>query len=172
MTKKLLFAFAVMAFFTTTSCNSGKESNTNVPGMSQYDLGSLGTPIIISVPDTTKTQLEVISQGSGSVMIKSGKDFQLIITPGEGDFQLKKDDLASDDVKKLKRYVTEDPTLLIWESQISGLEPEFHFYTSVKVGNDNYVVENIKESDIFSEAAIKKMVEAAKSIKATEAGNS
>lgn len=171
MIKKLLVAFAITAFFTTTGCTS-KDSNTNIPGMSQYDLSSLGTPITINVPDTTKTQLEVISQGSGSVMIKSGKDFQLIITPGEGDFQLKKDDLAVDDVKKLKRYVTEEPTLLIWESQISGLEPEFHFYTSVKVGNDSYVVENIKENDIFSEAAIKKMVEATKSIKATEAGNS
>lgn len=171
MLKKLLL-LALPALFVITGCNNSKNDDNNIPGMSQYDLSSFGALVTINVPDTTKTKLEIVAQGSGSIEIRSGKDFQISITPGEGDFPLKKSDISSDDVKKFKRYVVDEPTSLIWESQVSGLEPEFHFYTVIKAGKDSYLVEDIKEGDPFSEKAIQKMADAAKSIKAKEAGNS
>lgn len=170
MLKKLLL-FAIPALFTITGCNNSKKDDSAIPGMSVYDLGTYGAPITINVPDTTKTKLDLVAQGTGSIEIRSGKDFQITITPGEGDFQLKKSDISSDDVKKFKRYVVDEPTTLIWESQVSGLEPEFHCYTVVKAGKDSYLVEDIKDADTFSETAVKKMVDAAKSIKGKEAAN-
>lgn len=170
MLKKLLL-ISIPVLFAVVGCNNSKKDDASVPGMSHYDLSNFGVPITLNVPDTTKTKLELVAQGSGSIEIRSGKDFQIIITPGEGDFQLKKSDIASDDVKKFKRYVVEEPTTLIWESQVSGLEPEFHFFTVVKVGKDSYLIEDIKDGDPFSEVAIQKMADAAKSIKAKESGS-
>jgi hypothetical protein len=172
MLKKLLVLIAIPALLTVAGCGNSKKADSDVPGMSQYDMSSLGVPITMNVPDTTGAKLETVSQGSGTIEIKSGKDFQLSITPGEGDFALKKSDISSDEVKKFKRYVVDEPTTLIWESQVSGLDPEFHFYVVAKAGKDSYLIEDIKDGDAFSEAAIKKMVDAAKSVKAKEAGNS
>ncbi|MCC6691738.1 MAG: hypothetical protein IT235_09420 [Bacteroidia bacterium] len=169
MLKKLLLLIAAPILLMICSCGNNKKTEIETPGMSVIDFSSLGIPITMNVPDTTKTKLETVAQGSGTIEIKSGKDFQINITPGEGDFQLKKSDVSSDEVKKLKRFVIDEPSLLVWEAQISGMESEFHFYTAIKVGKDSYVIEDIKDTDTFGEASIQKMVDAAKSIKGKEA---
>ena len=156
---------AIPALLLAVGCGNSNKGNGDIPGMSQIDLTSYGSPLILSVPDTTKTKLEVLAQSSGTIEIKSGKDFQLSITPGEGDFALKKSDISSDDVKKFKRYVADEPSSLIWEAQVSGLEPEFHFYTVIKSGKDSYIMEDLKDGDNFTEAAVKKMMDTAKSAK-------
>jgi len=168
MLKKAILFLAIPALFATVSCGDKKKGGDEVPGMSQYDLSSYGAHIVLNVPDTTKTKLEVAAQSSGSIEIKSGKDFQISVTPGEGDFALKKSDISSDEVKKFKRFVIDEPTALIWESQVSGMESEFHFYTVIKAGKDSYLIEDIKDGDSFNEAAVRKMMEAAKSAKAKE----
>ncbi len=172
MLKKLILLVTITALITGTGCGNSKKGSNEIPGMSAYDLSALGTPATINVPDTTKTKLETSAQSSGSMVIKSGKDFQISITPGDGDLTLKKGDVSSDEVKKFKRYLVDEPNSLVWEAQVSGLEPEFHFYTVVKVGNDSYVIEDVKDADSFSEKAIQKMNDAAKSLRAKEAKTS
>ncbi len=168
MFKKLFFLLAVPVYFTVSGCGQSATRDKNIPGMSVYDLSAYNAPITIYVPDTTKTKLEPSLQSSGSITIKSGKDFQISITPGEGDIALTKGDIKDADVKKFKRYLRDDPDAIIWESQVSGMDSEYHFYTIVKAGKDSYVIEDLKDGDAFSEAAILKMMEAAKSIKVKE----
>lgn len=169
MFRKLLFLLAIPVYFTVTGCGQSAANNKNIPGMSVYDLSSYNAPITIYVPDTTKTKLEPSLQSSGSINIKSGKDFQISITSGEGDMALTKGDIKDADVKKFKRYLMDEPDAIIWESQVSGMESEYHFYTIVKAGKDSYVIEDMKDGDAFSEAAIRKMMDAAKSVKVKEA---
>jgi hypothetical protein len=172
MIKKLILLFTVPVLLSMSGCGHSKKEGNDIPGMSVYDLSTLGTPATIDVPDTTSTKLEAALQSSGTIVIKSGKDFQISITPGEGDVALKKSDISSDDVKKFKRFVVDEPNSLIWEAQVNGLSPEFHFYTIVKTGKESYVIEDIKDADSFGEESIKKMTEAAKTIKVKEAKNS
>src|ERR1035438_1767862 len=122
MLKKLILLFTLPLLLIGTGCGNSKKGNNGSAGMSVYDLTSLGQPYTINVPDTTKTKLDPSAQSSGSIVIKSGKDFQIAINPGDGDIALRKSDISGDDVKKFKRFVMEDANTLIWESQVSGLE--------------------------------------------------
>jgi hypothetical protein len=169
MLKKLILLFMVPLVLIGTGCGNSNRGKSDNAGMSVYDLTSLGQPLTINVPDTSKTKLEPSAQSSGSIVIKSGKDFQITITPGEGDIALKKSDISGDDVKKFKRFVLDEPNSLIWESQVSGMESEFHFYTVIKIGKESFVIEDLKDADNYTESAIKKMVEAAGTLKAKEA---
>ena len=169
MFKKILPLFiSISILLVAGGCGSGKKSAQDIPGMIVLNLKNYGAPIAISIPDTTKAKLEISTQSSGAIEIKSGKDFQIRISTGETDFALKKNDVAQDDVKKLKKYLVDEPATLLWESQIPGLESEFHFLLSTKVGKDAYYVEDISDAETFSEKSIRQMIESAKSIRGPE----
>jgi len=154
----------IFAGILATGCkSSGNEKN--IPGMVDLKLTNYGLPISVQVPDTTKTPVEVTTMTTGTVEIKSGKSFQIDITAGDADIQAKKTDLSQDDIKKVKRFITDEPTALVWEAQISDLKPEFHFYLTSKIGKDSYTIEDAKNNEVFGESAIKQMVEVAKNIK-------
>ncbi|MEK6615784.1 MAG: hypothetical protein AABZ32_06700, partial [Bacteroidota bacterium] len=81
-----------------------------------------------------------------------------------GDFEMKKNDITTDAVRKFVKYIAEEPNALIWEWQIEDMEPEFHFYTVVKAGEKSFEVRDV-EGEIFSEKAATQMLDAAKSIR-------
>jgi len=95
-------------------------------------------------------------QSSGEYQIKIGKDFQISVIESAGDVNQRKADIASDDVNKLKKYIVDDATTLMWESGIGDLS-EFHFYHIAKLGNRVYVFEDIK-GEPFSQQATQKNV--------------
>ncbi|HRD38122.1 MAG TPA: hypothetical protein PLC65_05785, partial [Bacteroidia bacterium] len=119
----------------------------------------------IFVPDTTNSKMEIMEQTWGALEIKIGKDFQLSITEDPGDMELRKTDIQGDEVNKFKSFVVDEPTTIMWESEIT--KPEFHFYSIQKLGNSTYVYEDIKstEGEPLSKEAVQKMVDAAKSMK-------
>ena len=166
--KKVLLLLAAPAVLFFASCGGSKEEETaaSIPGMMETSITINGNAISLMVPDSTKGKLEVVEQSWGATEIKVGKEFQLSIEEGEGDGALMKSDIAGNDVNKFKRYVSDEPTLLVWESEITA--PEFHFYAVVKPGAVSYVIQDIKEEQ-FSEKSAQTMVEAAKSLKAKEA---
>ncbi len=165
--KKIFLLLSVPALVLLYSCGGEKTDNTpKVAGMMDLDLSPHGVPVSIMVPDSSKGKLEVVVQSWGATEIKVGNGFQLSIADDEGDITLAKSDIAGNDVNKFKRYVLDEPTAIIWESQIT--EPEFHFYAIVKVGEKSYVLKDI-EGDMFSEEQVKKMMDSAKGIRAKEA---
>jgi hypothetical protein len=166
--KKILLLLATPAVIFLASCGGSKteETTTAMPGMMQVDLKINGNPMTIMVPDSTKGKMEMVEQSWGATEIKVGKDFQISIEEGDGDVALMKSDIAGNDVNKFKSYLKDEPTLLVWQSEITG--PEYHFYTVVKAGTTSYVIKDIP-GEIFSDKAVLNMVDAAKTLKAKEA---
>lgn len=166
--KKIFLSIAGAALLAVAGCGGGKtEDNPNagVPaGMVAADLSAQGLGVLVNVPDSTNGPLEIVENAQGGADVKVGKNFQMTITEGAGDFTMKKSDITSDAVRKFVRYVVEEPTALVWEWQMEGMEPEFHFYTVVKAGDKSFEVRNV-EGELFSEKAVTQMLEAAKSIR-------
>jgi hypothetical protein len=166
--KKILLLLATPALILLASCGGSKTDATTpaMPGMMEVELKINGNPLSIMVPDSTKGKMEITEQSWGATEIKVGKDFQISIEEGEGDVALMKSDIAGNDVNKFKSYLKDEPTLLVWQSEITG--PEYHFYTVVKAGTISYVVKDIP-GEIFGDKAIQTMVDASKTLKAKEA---
>ena len=162
--KKIFLLLTATGLIALAGC-SGKKESTKIPGMMELDLSSHGLPIMISVPDSARNKFEIVTQSWGATEIKVGKDFQISISEGDGDITLAKSDVAGNDVNKFKRYVIDEPTTILYESEIT--EPEFHLYSVVKLEKASYVVEDIK-GEIFSEKMAQKMAESAKSIRVKE----
>lgn len=165
--KKLFLFVASISVFSLAGCGNGKTDDTNagVPqGMVAADLSAQGLFILVNVPDSTVGPLEIISNAQGGADVKVGKNFQMTITEGAGDFEMKKNDITADAVRKFVKYIIEGPSALVWEWQIEGMEPEFHFYTVVKAGEKSFEVCDV-EGEIFSEKAATQMLDAAKSIR-------
>ena len=160
----LLSAFALS--LAITSCGGkGTKQNIEAPaGMVALDLSKFGKQFSIFVPDTTAAKLEVVEQSWGALEIKVGKNFHLSITEDPGDIELRKSDIKSNDVNIFKSFVVEEPLTIMWESAIT--KPEYHFYSIKKIGNNNYVFEDVVPADgePLGKDAIQKMYDSAKNI--------
>jgi hypothetical protein len=165
-----LILLAIVASSVLMSCGSKKEEKVSIPGMMEVDLSSNGLPITINVPDSTKGKLEIEDSKDGTIKLRVGKSFRISVFEDAGDIALKKSDISGDEVKKLKNFIIDEPTTLLYENQIT--DPEFHIYTIVKVGEKSFVVEDLNGEEMYSQEAAKLMLDAAKSIKAKEKAES
>jgi hypothetical protein len=153
---------------TMQSCGGKKDDQQAVEapaGMITLDLSKYGKPFTIFVPDSTLGKLEITEQTWGALEIRVGKNFQMSITEDPGDIELRKTDIKGDEVNRFKSFVVEEPTTIMWESEIT--KPEFHFYSVQKLGNSTYVFEDIKSSEAepFSKESVQKMLDSAKGLK-------
>lgn len=170
MKKIFLFAFGI-SLLSFAGCGGGKTddgANAGVPaGMVAADLSGFGLSALVNVPDSTVAPLEITANPQGGADVRVGKNFQMTIIEGPGDMQMKKNDIMHDDVRKFIKYIVEDPNALVWEWQVEGMEPEFHFYAIVKDGDKTFEVSNLEDVDggKFSEKAATQMLDAAKSIR-------
>ena len=168
MTKKIinLFSAAIIATVLIACGDKKKEEAIIAPeGMSVLDLTKFGKSFAIFVPDTTKAKLTVAEQTSGALNIKVGTTFAITINEQSADIEMKKTDIKSDEVNKFKSFITEEPTAIFWESEIT--KPEFHFIINQKIGNTDYSIEDTKstETEPLSKEATQKMFDSAKGIK-------
>lgn len=167
MTKQFINLFsAVIISSALLSCGGKKEEAIVAPqGMHVLNLSRFGKPFAIFVPDTTVAKFEIIEQPSGALDIKVGKNFALSINEQAADIELRKSDIKSDDVNKFKSFVVEEPSAILWESEIT--QPEFHFLTNQKIGETEYSFEDIRdpEANSLSREAIQKMFDSSKNIK-------
>lgn len=141
----------------------GQEQLTAPAGMMYLDISRTGMNLYVLIPDSTKGVLDTVAQSSGEYLIKMAQNFQISVMENNGDIAQRKADITNDDVNKLKKYVIDDATTLMWESGIADLS-EFHFYHIAKVGDRTYVFEDIK-GEPFTQDAIQKMLDACKQVK-------
>jgi hypothetical protein len=169
--KKVLILLAAPVIIAFTSCGGSKaEEEVILPGMMKVQLMVAGDTLSMIVPDSAKGKMEIVEQAWGATEIKVGNDFQVSIEPGEGDVTLAKSDIAGDEVFKLQRYITDEPTLLFWESKIADMpNSNFHFYAILKPGKISYLVKDVESGEAYNEKAVQTMVDAAKSLKAKTA---
>ncbi len=168
MTKKIINLFSATAILLAlTSCGDKKKNQDIVApqGMNVLDLSKRGKPFAIFVPDTTVAKLTVTEQTSGALDIKVGVSFAITINEQAADIELKKTDIKGDEINKFKAFITEEPTAIFWESEIT--KPEFHFLINHKIGNTEYSIEDLKstETEPLSKDNTQKMFDSAKDIK-------
>lgn len=166
MYKTILRILPIALIGVMISCGSKKNEEIIAPqGMHTLNLNRFGKPFAIFVPDTVAAKLTVIEQSNGALDIKVGKSFAISINEQAADINMKKQDLKDDEVNKLKSFITDEPTAILWESQV--VEPEFHFLINQKIGEADYSFEDIKDTEAnpFGKDAIQKMFDSAKNIK-------
>ena len=161
---KITASIALVSILVSCGGKKGETENLVAPqGTRYFDISKTGMNAYVLVPDSSVGMLDTVMQSSGEYLIKVGKDFQVSVIETAGDINQRKADIASDDVNKLKKYITDDATTLMWESGIGDLS-EFHFYHIAKLGNRTYVFEDIK-GEPFSQQDIQKMLDVCKQVK-------
>ena len=160
----LLSALSISTLF--MSCGDKKADQTiQAPdGMVALDLSKFGKQFSLFVPDTVASKLVVVEQSWGALEVSVGKNFHVSITEDPGDMELRKNDIKANDVNIFKSFIIDEPTYILWESEI--VKPEYHFYTIKKVGANNYVFEDVMSADgePFSKEDAQKMFDSAKNI--------
>ncbi|MFN7012991.1 MAG: hypothetical protein ACK4ON_01845 [Bacteroidia bacterium] len=173
--KKIFFAlvFATSTLF-ISSCGENEVQTTELSaipkGMVEYDLsqhGTNGLPCLINIPDeeTGKGLPQVMEGPMGGTQIVVGKDFNIEIVVGDGDMNQKKSDIAADAVFK-STYMIDEPTAILYKSEIpdAGVV-QYHIYVITKIGNVTYEIEDVRGEENYTEEGIKRMFEAAKSLR-------
>lgn len=175
--KKIIFAVAIfVSTMFLASCGGNEETNstttTEVPqGMVEYDLSqheTFGMPCLINLPDENsgKGLPQVMEGPMGGTQIKVGKDFNIEIVVGDGDMNQKKSDIAADAVFK-SSYIVDEPTAILYKSEIPDADVvQYHIYVIIKAGNVTYEIEDVRGEENYSEEGAKRMLEAAKSLRA------
>jgi hypothetical protein len=168
--KKIVVTALILSAFTLTFISCGDKTPKQEPiaapqGMNVLNLSKYGKPFAIFVPDTNNAKLEIMEQSWGALEIKVGNSFAVSISEDEADLNLRKADIKADEINKFKSFMVEEPTTLMWESEIT--KPEFHFITIQKIGTTSYTFEDVKSTDAepFGKEGIQKMLDAAKDIK-------
>jgi hypothetical protein len=102
----------------------------------------------------------------GSVVVSAGESFQLQINSNHADLAASKKEIEANTVNKLKSFVTDSPTELVYETEVMG-KAEFHFLANVELDGAKYNCED-KKGQAFTKADVDAMLAACKSLKASE----
>lgn len=106
----------------------------------------------------------VAKEDFGALSVSDGKGFQLEVHSGATDMAATKKEIESNDVNKLKKYVTDTPDVIVYESDPGMGGVQVHFHAAVKVGGEDFYCENSKGPK-YTQAQTEAMVAACKSIK-------
>jgi hypothetical protein len=155
--------------FTIYSCSNNNQAEEIVPpGMQLLDLSYYGKPFSVYVPDTINQKLTITEMPTGALDVRSGEKFAISIYEQATDIDLTKSDISGDDVNKLKTILIDEPSMLMWESEIT--RPEFHFVLNKSIAGSEYSIEDTRDNDIgiFSKEDIERMLNSSKMIKVRE----
>ena len=167
--KRLIYSSilsSLLLFFIIACGNKNAQDALIAPeGMSVLDLSKYGKSFALFVPDTLKARLRITELSSGALEIRVGENFGISVNEQAADITLMKNDIKNDEVNKLKSFITDEPSAILWESEI--VQPEFHFCVNQKIENAEYSFEDIKATDAkpFSKGDIQKMFDCARNIK-------
>jgi len=167
MHKTLITLVSATCLTALVSCGGKKQEEIVAPeGMHTLNLNRFGKPFAIFVPDTVANKMEIVEQSNGALDIKVGKSFAISINEQAADINMRKEDIKTDEVNKLKSYITDEPNAIMWESEIAE-QPQFHFLMNQKIGNSDYNFEDIHDTEAptLGKDAIQKMYDSAKNIK-------
>jgi hypothetical protein len=124
------------------------------------DLTPAGIAATISVPAGT-----TMKESFGDAALKNGPRFQLLVHPGDRDLARWKAEVVANDVNKLKRWVSEAPDALVYETTVMN-KPEFHFVANVDVGGKRISCEDDK-GPVYALADVQAMLAACRTLKPT-----
>ncbi len=173
--KGLTYFFAVIIAFSITACGSGTDETVDetleaveLKGFEELNLSEWGFDLTVMVPEAEiHGAPEVVLTERGALEIVVGLDFGLEIMFGEGDIALLKMDLQ-DDLVFTSEIIKEEENAIIYTQDIpdSGVKTQNHFLYKAEVGTDIFEVRDVIDGE-YGSGMIEKMLEAAKTIKAT-----
>ncbi|MCH9688564.1 MAG: hypothetical protein K0V04_44445 [Deltaproteobacteria bacterium] len=126
--------------------------------LSLEDAGLEGT---LQAPEGAKASAEF-----GAFVVNAGESFQLEIHSSAADLAARKKEIEGNTVNKLKSFVTENETELVYETEVMG-KSEFHFLANIKVDDASYNCED-KKGPVYAKADVDAMLAACKSLKPNE----
>jgi hypothetical protein len=162
MSRIFLLLFTVTTLLSSCGNKKGEGAEVAPEGMNKIDLSRYGKPFSLFVPDTIKAKLTISEQPSGALEVKVGNYFGVAINEGPGDLDLLKRDLKEDEVNRFRGFIKEEPSALLWESEV--VHPEYHFFMNKKIGQTEYSFEDIKSTEAapFTKDAVIRMYDACK----------
>ena len=129
--------------------------------LAELSLEDAGLEAKLQAPEGAKVSAEF-----GSFLVQAGESFQLQINSSAADLAAAKKEIEGNTVNKLKAFVTESETELVYESEVMG-KAQFHFVANVEVDGAKYNCEDKKGQD-FTKADVDAMLAACKSMTAIE----
>jgi len=173
--KRALYLITLIAATTFLACGesevekfSDEVKTTSLKGLEELSLTDYGYDLSIMVPRSDMNgAAEVSLTGRGTLEIVIGLDYGVEIMFGDGDIGLLKTDLEENLVFK-SEIVKEEKNALIYTQDIpdSGVKIQNHFMYRAEVGLNIYEVKDIAGRE-YGSGMIEKMLESAKTIKAT-----
>lgn len=124
-------------------------------------LEDVGLEATVQAPEGAKAADEF-----GAYVVTAGESFQLQINTSAADLAARKAEIEGNTVNKLKAFVTENETELVYETEVMG-KAEFHFVANVELDGAKYNCED-KKGQAFTQADVDAMLAACKSLAATE----
>jgi hypothetical protein len=129
--------------------------------LAELSLEEAGADVKLQAPEGAKAAEEF-----GAYTVKAGETFQLEIRAGAADLAARKKEIEENTVNKLKSFVTESDTALVYETEVMG-KPEFHFVANVEAEDAKYNCEDTK-GKAYTKADIEAMHTACTSLQAVE----
>ncbi|MEX1361596.1 MAG: hypothetical protein AB1Z98_00595 [Nannocystaceae bacterium] len=125
--------------------------------LAELSLQDAGLEAKMQAPEGAKA-----SEDFGAYVVQAGESFQLQVNMGAADLAASKQEIEGNTVNKLKSFITESETELVYESEVMG-KTQFHFLANVEVDGAKYNCEDKKGQD-FSKADVDAMLAACKSM--------
>lgn len=125
--------------------------------LAELSMEDAGLDAKLQAPDGAKA-----AEDLGAFVVTAGESFQLQINTGAADLAASKKEIEGNTVNKLKSFVTESETELVYETEVAG-KPEFHFVMNLELDGAKYNCED-KKGQAFTRADIDAMVAACKSL--------
>jgi hypothetical protein len=129
--------------------------------MTDASLEAVGIDATLKAPEGAK-----VAEDLGAYTVKAGENFQLEIHTGAADLAARKKEIEENTVNKLKSFLTESDSALVYETEVMG-QAEFHFVANVAVDDAKYHCEDTK-GKAYAKADIDAMLQSCQSIAASE----
>ncbi|MCA9708656.1 MAG: hypothetical protein KDK70_22600 [Myxococcales bacterium] len=129
--------------------------------LAELSLEDAGLDAKLQAPEGAKALEDL-----GAYVVSAGEGFQLQINTGSADLVASKKEIEANPVNKLKGFVSESETELVYETEVSG-KSEFHFVMNLELDGAKYNCED-KKGTPFTKDDIDAMIAACKSMAAAE----
>jgi hypothetical protein len=176
-TSRMILLSMLMAGLATAGCKKDKGGEGGAGGgggapaptepaaapakLAELDLSSVGEDYAgwkIMAPEGATAKDDF-----GAIGVKAGDGFQLEIHTGDINMAERKKEIESNDINKLKGYLTDTADTLVYESEVMS-KKEVHLLAVHKVGDVAVYCENTK-GPTYNKAQIEAMLAACKSLK-------
>lgn len=130
----------------------------------EVELGELRLAPLVPAVMTAPVTAEVEKSPTGAARISTPDGwFAVVVDDQAADLAARKAEIQADTVNRLERFVTDEPDVLVYETEAMPGQPEFHFVANVEVGDRTLSCRD-ETGPFWTRAQIDTMVRACRSL--------